>query len=134
AAAGGVGHFAVQLARQLGASRVIGTASERNHGFLRELGAEPVTYGEGLVSRVADLVGGDGKVDAVVDYVGGQALTDSVELVRDPARHASIVDPDQVLNQGGRYVFVRPNADQLAWLAQLASYGQLRIELERTYP
>ena len=57
AAAGGVGHFAVQLARQLGASRVIGTASERNHGFLRELGAEPVTYGEGLVSRVADLVG-----------------------------------------------------------------------------
>src|ERR1700754_3431696 len=43
AAAGGVGHLAVQIARELGAARVIGTASERNHDFLRELGAEPVT-------------------------------------------------------------------------------------------
>ena len=45
AASGGVGGFAVQIARHRGA-RVIGTASERNHDYLRELGAEPVTYGE----------------------------------------------------------------------------------------
>ncbi|MEU1161120.1 NADP-dependent oxidoreductase, partial [Streptomyces sp. NPDC005921] len=48
AAAGGVGTFAVQLAVARGA-RVIGTASERNHGLLRDLGALPVTYGPGLV-------------------------------------------------------------------------------------
>ena len=47
AAAGGVGHLAVQIARARGA-RVIGTAGERNHDYLRGLGAEPVTYGEGL--------------------------------------------------------------------------------------
>jgi NADPH:quinone reductase-like Zn-dependent oxidoreductase len=47
-AAGGVGVFAVQLARRAGA-RVIGTASQATFGFLRELGAEPVTYGDGLV-------------------------------------------------------------------------------------
>ncbi|MFE2381431.1 NADP-dependent oxidoreductase, partial [Streptomyces misionensis] len=47
AAAGGVGSLGVQIAVARGA-RVIGTASERNHEFLRSLGAEPVTYGEGL--------------------------------------------------------------------------------------
>jgi NADPH:quinone reductase-like Zn-dependent oxidoreductase len=47
-AAGGVGVAAVQLARARGA-RVIGTAGERNHDFLRSLGAEPTTYGPGLV-------------------------------------------------------------------------------------
>ncbi|MFH9351379.1 NADP-dependent oxidoreductase [Kitasatospora sp. NPDC017646] len=43
-AAGGVGTVAVQLARAWGAT-VIGTASERNHDYLRELGAVPITYG-----------------------------------------------------------------------------------------
>ena len=51
AAAGGVGSFGVQIAVARGA-RVIGTASERNHDYLRSLGAEPVAYGDGLVERV----------------------------------------------------------------------------------
>ncbi|MFE2144702.1 NADP-dependent oxidoreductase, partial [Streptomyces sp. NPDC059456] len=50
-AAGGVGSFGVQIARALGA-RVIGTASARNHDRLRELGCEPVEYGDGLAERV----------------------------------------------------------------------------------
>ena len=53
-AAGGVGSAAVQLARLRGA-RVIGTASEGNHEYLRSLGAEPVLYGEGLADRVRAL-------------------------------------------------------------------------------
>ncbi|HEY1178251.1 MAG TPA: NADP-dependent oxidoreductase, partial [Phytomonospora sp.] len=65
AAAGGVGTMAVQLARRLGAT-VIGTASERNHGFLREIGAEPTTNGEGLVERVRAL----GSVDRALDTAG----------------------------------------------------------------
>src|SRR5437879_5656517 len=51
AASGGVGSLAVQIAVAKGA-RVIGTASARNHDYLRELGAEPVEYGDGLVDRV----------------------------------------------------------------------------------
>jgi NADPH:quinone reductase-like Zn-dependent oxidoreductase len=51
AAAGGVGHLAIQLARELGAARVIGTASEDKHEFVRSLGGEPVVYGNGLVDR-----------------------------------------------------------------------------------
>ena len=59
AAAGGVGSLAVQIGRALGA-RVIGTASERNHAFLRSLGAEPVTYGPGGGPRGGPLAAGGG--------------------------------------------------------------------------
>jgi NADPH:quinone reductase-like Zn-dependent oxidoreductase len=133
AAAGGVGHLAVQLARELGAARVIGTASEPNHEFVRSLGGEPVSYGDGLLDRVATLVGGAGKVDAVLDFVGGDALAVSPELVRDRSRHVSIVDT-KVLDQGGKYVFVKPNHEQLDWLAQLAAAGTLRVEVQQALP
>lgn len=84
AAAGGVGSFAVQLARERDAS-VVGTASERNHDYLRSLGAIPVAYGEGLVDRVrAKAPQG---VDAALDAHGGdEAIQASVELVADRDR------------------------------------------------
>jgi NADPH:quinone reductase-like Zn-dependent oxidoreductase len=133
AAAGGVGHLAVQIARALGAARVIGTASLRNHEFVRSLGAEPIEYGPDLPQRLAKVVGGDGKVDAALDYVGGAALEQSPALVRSATRHASVVDP-KVLEQGGRYVFVRPDGEQLEVLAGLADSGRLRVEVSREFP
>ena len=66
-AAGGAGTVAVQLTIARGAT-VIGTASERNHDFLRSLGAEPTTYGTGLVERVRALA--PAGVDAVFDCAG----------------------------------------------------------------
>lgn len=133
AAAGGVGHLAVQVARILGASRVIGTASPRNHGFLRALGAEPVAYGDALVDNVAELVGGDGLVDVAFDCVGGAALNDSPALVRDPARIVSIVDTN-VLELGGRYAYAKPVAADLDWLAGQAGSGALKVEVQQTFP
>jgi len=127
AAAGGVGHLAVQLARTLGADEVIGTASPRNHDFVRSLGATPVAYGDRLVAEV-------GAVDAVVDTVGGQALAQSACLVRDPARLVSITDAQAVLRHGGRYVFVRPDGAGLARLGELAETGALRIEVQQEFP
>jgi NADPH:quinone reductase-like Zn-dependent oxidoreductase len=87
-AAGGVGSVAVQLARLRGA-RVIGTASERNHDFVRSLGAEPTTYGEGLVERVRALAP-DG-VDLAYD-TAGKGLPDLITLTGDPARVVTIAD------------------------------------------
>ena len=133
AAAGGVGHLAAQLAGLLGAGRVFGTASAANHDFLRSLGVQPLEYGDDLPKAVAAAAGGDGRVDAVLDYIGGQALQQSPELVRDPARHASVVDPG-VRAQGGRYVFVRPEAAQLTWLGGLVASGDLRVEIARKFP
>ncbi|WP_380284805.1 NADP-dependent oxidoreductase [Kitasatospora purpeofusca] len=130
AAAGGVGHLAVQLARAFGA-RVIGTAGERNHDYLRSLGAEPVRHGEGLADRVRALA--PRGVDAAVDLVGGDAVEVSAALVADPARIASVADFG-VRARGGRYVWVRPDAAGLAELAALADDGRLTVTVASTFP
>jgi NADPH:quinone reductase-like Zn-dependent oxidoreductase len=132
AAAGGVGHLAVQLARILGAGRVIGTASERNHDFLRDLGAEPVAYGDGLAERLRALA--PEGVDAALDAVGGDALALSARVVGKPERVTSIVDAKGVKERGGAYVFVKPNAADLAALAGFVADGRLTVHVERTFP
>ncbi|WP_093478974.1 MULTISPECIES: NADP-dependent oxidoreductase [unclassified Streptomyces] len=130
AAAGGVGSLAVQIAAHLGA-RVIGTASERNHDFVRGLGGEPVAYGDGLAERVRALA--PAGVDAVFDTIGGDTLRTSAELLAPGGRLASIADPE-VLGHGGRYCFVRPDAEDLATLAGLAEQGVLTVHVEETFP
>lgn len=130
AAAGGVGHLAVQLGRAFGA-RVIGTAGERNHDYLRALGAEPVAHGEGLAERVRALA--PGGVDAALDLVGGGAAELSAGLVADPARIASVADY-RVRALGGRYLWVRPDAAGLAELAALADAGRFTVTVASTFP
>jgi NADPH:quinone reductase-like Zn-dependent oxidoreductase len=127
-AAGGVGFFAVQIAAALGA-HVIGTASPRNHGFLKDAGAaEVLDYSAGPISRqLAE------PVDAVLDLVGGDILADAPRQVRDPARIASVVDP-AVNGMGGRYVFVRPDVHDLEELARMADAGQLRVSIAKAFP
>ncbi|OIJ98518.1 NADP-dependent oxidoreductase [Streptomyces monashensis] len=130
AAAGGVGSLGVQIAVAFGA-RVIGTASERNHGFLRELGAEPVAYGDGLADRVRELAP-DG-VDAALDFVGDGAVDVSQQLLKERERVASITDGEAAA-KGGHYVWVRPDAADLAALADLADAGRLTVRVEHTLP
>lgn len=128
AAAGGVGSFAVQIAVARGA-RVIGTASEANHEFLRGLGAEPVVYGAGLVERIKVLAP-DG-VSAAADFVGGQ-LDTSLAVLADAGRLASVADPG-VIEHGGRWIWVRPDGTQTARLAALADEGRLTVEVSQTF-
>ncbi|MEV1050584.1 NADP-dependent oxidoreductase [Streptomyces sp. NPDC049887] len=130
AAAGGVGSIAVQLARHFGA-RVIGTGSEPSHEYLRDLGAEPVAYGEGLAERVRALAP-DG-VSAVFDCVGGEALALSAGLLAEGGRIASIADPS-VTGLGGRYVFVRPNTADLYRLSELAEEEVVSVQVARVLP
>ncbi len=131
AAAGGVGSLGVQIAVALGA-RVIGTASERNHAYLRELGAEPVTYGEGLADRVRELA--PAGVDAVLDFVGEGAVAQSLPLVKQGDRIASIADGEAALGAGGHYVWVRPSAEDLTALGQLADAGKLAVHVDKAFP
>lgn len=130
AASGGVGRMAVQIARILGAD-VVGTAGERNHDRLRELGAAPLHYGDGLVERVRDVHPAD--VDAVLDLAGGTALDDSLALVGGRARITSIVDP-RVLELGGQYLFVRPDPAHLARLAAWVDAGRLQVDVGAVLP
>ncbi|MGW5397958.1 NADP-dependent oxidoreductase [Streptomyces sp. NPDC003952] len=128
-AAGGVGSLGVQIARALGA-RVIGTASARNHDRLRELGCEPVEYGDGLAERVRALAP-DG-VTVVADFVGG-VLDTTLAVLAEGGRHASIAD-NTVLGSGGQWMWVRPAGPDLAELGRLADAGQLTVTVAETFP
>jgi NADPH:quinone reductase-like Zn-dependent oxidoreductase len=137
---GGVGLNAVQLARLRGA-RVIATAGARNHDLLRELGAEPVTYGEGLADRVRAMA--PGGVDAALDLVGtDEAMDVSLDLVPDRDRIASIANFSRGPREGIRLLGGGPGADagdavRMAArpeLARLAGAGQLRVVVAATYP
>ena len=130
AAAGGVGSFAVQIARALGA-RVIGTASERNHEFLRSLGAEPVTYGEGLAERVRALA--PEGVDVVLDYVGGDSLDSVPQVLRDGGTVASITDRRARDELGGHYVWVRPSTTDLDALTRLIDDGAVKVDVAQVF-
>jgi NADPH:quinone reductase-like Zn-dependent oxidoreductase len=139
-AAGGVGLMAVQLARLRGA-RVIATASPRNHGLLRELGVEPVAYGEGLLDRVRSPAP-DG-VDAALDLVGtDEAMAVSLAVVADRDRIASIANFERAPREGVRLLGNGPGAEPgtdirdaaRADLARLAGDGSLRVVVGATYP
>lgn len=131
AAAGGAGSAAVQLARHRGAT-VVGTASPANHGYLRGLGAIPVSYGDGLVDRVH--AAAPGGVDAVLDAVGGQALRDSLALVADSSRIGTLVDHDAAEELGVRGVRAQRSAAQLAELVDLYERGVFDVTVRASYP
>lgn len=137
---GGVGLMAVQLARLRGA-RVIATASARRDALLRELGAEPVVYGEGLADRVRALAP-DG-VDVAIDLVGtDEAMDVSLALVADRDRIATIANFARGPSEGVKLLGGGPGADPgteirdaaRPELARLAGEGQLRVIVKETYP
>jgi NADPH:quinone reductase-like Zn-dependent oxidoreductase len=135
-AAGGVGGLVVQMARRRGV-RVIATASERNHEYLRSLGAEPVAYGEGLLDRVR-AVAPDG-VDAAVDAVGtDEAIDVSLELV--PARRVVSTaafqrrDDGIVLIGGGGDPGTEIRDAARPEVARLLASGELTLPIQSTYP
>lgn len=130
AAAGGVGTFAVQLAKAWGAT-VIGTASERNHDYLRSIGAIPVTYGEGLADRVRALA--PNGVDAALDAAGGDALRVSVDLVARKERIGTIVDFELAAQLGVRAIRSQRSAHRLAEVVELYKQRKLHIHISRSF-
>jgi NADPH2:quinone reductase len=139
-ASGGVGLLAVQLAVALGA-RVIGTAGAASHDELRRLGAEPVTYGDGLVERIRALAP-DG-VDAAIDAVGtDEAIDASLELVANRRRIATLAAAQRGLQVGIQALGGAPGADPGTEirdtarldLARRAGEGGITVHVEATYP
>ena len=138
--AGGVGLMAVQLATNIGAS-VVATAAERNHDLLRELGATPVVYGNGLADRVR--AAAPHGVTAAIDAAGSdEALDVSLELVADPARIASITGSDRRLGTGIKLLGYGPGQDAgteyrssvRSHLAELAGAGHVRVTVAKSFP
>jgi NADPH:quinone reductase-like Zn-dependent oxidoreductase len=134
---GGVGHLAVQLAVARGA-RVVATASARNQGFLRDLGAEPLDYEAGdVAARVRDLLGDSG-ADAAFDLFGGDAREDAFGGLRPGGRLASIARPPPEPRNGHHevnYIFVRPSGYDLGeHITPLVAEGRLRPHVEEAFP
>jgi NADPH2:quinone reductase len=138
--AGGVGIMAIQLAVADGAT-VIATGSDGSHELLRELGAEPVTYGAGLLERVRALA--PQGVDAALDLIGSDEAADvSMELVSDRARIVTIVGAGRAGTLGVQVIGGGPGADpgtELRAAARLdlvkrVEAGTLRVIVEATYP
>ncbi|WP_424185781.1 NADP-dependent oxidoreductase [Actinokineospora sp. G85] len=130
AAAGGVGTIAVQLAVRAGAT-VVGTASARNHDYVKSLGATPVEYGPGLVERVREAA--PQGVDAVLDLVGGESVAASLELVA-ANRIGTTVDDKAVAEHGIRRLRGARSTELLGELAALAAAGELKLEIAKTFP
>jgi len=132
AAAGGVGHFAVQLAKWKGA-RVIGTASTGNQAFLRTLGADDtIDY---TTTRFEEVVR---DADVVLDTMGGDTQQRSWKTLREGGILSTIlapppegaVPPEKRLG----YTFVQPNAEQLSEIATLIDAGKVRTVVETVLP
>lgn len=133
-AAGGVGVFAVQLARWAGAY-VIGTASARNSVLLQALGAnETIDY---TTTRFEDVVH---DVDLVFDLVGGDILQRSWQVIKPGGTLVSIVSPrpsvEEAKAHGVRMVWfiVKPNRDQLIPIGELIDRGLIRAIVETVFP
>jgi NADPH:quinone reductase-like Zn-dependent oxidoreductase len=86
---GGVGSTTTQVAKARGAT-VIASASEANQDYLREIGAIPVVYGEGMVDRVRALE--VKRIDAVLDAVGKTPIEDLISLAPEPSQVVSIAN------------------------------------------
>lgn len=133
-ASGGVGTMAIQLAKERGAT-VIGVASEKNHAYMKELGADhTITYQD---THVGNAVKGlfPGGVDLLFDCASGETLEQALTALKPKGKLVSILNQGQNLDKGidFSYVFVEPNSSQLDRLRELADAGKLSVYVSQKY-
>lgn len=136
AAAGGVGHLAVQIAKARGAY-VIGTARAAKHDFVRGLGADEVVD----YTRV-DFASVVGDVDVVVDAIGGEYGPRSVRTLREGGIVVSLASPAEArlaeearpLGRRAQFMIVEPDQAGLREIAALVAAGGLRPEIDTVLP
>ncbi|MFE5622497.1 NADP-dependent oxidoreductase [Streptomyces virginiae] len=132
AAAGGVGHLAVQIAKARGAY-VIGTASAAKHDVLRELGADEL-----IDYRSVDFAEAVADVDVVLDALGGETAERSLKVLRPGGHLVSLPGPDSVPagadGVNASWVLVDPDLRGLEAIADLADKGLLKPLVETVLP
>jgi NADPH:quinone reductase-like Zn-dependent oxidoreductase len=156
--AGGVGTFAIQIAKWLGA-HVTTTASKRGEALVRSLGCDEV-----IDYTVQDISSAHGQFDAGFDLIGGKTLDQMFEVMKPGTRIVSVAaipEPQTAIRDLGgrralsaifwlisygirsrarragisyRYLFMHPSGRDLALLAELVEQGKLKVIVDRTYP
>lgn len=132
-AAGGVGAFAVQIARWHGAY-VIGTASSENRDFLLRLGANEV-----IDYRHVPFEQAVRDVDVVLDTIGGETRERSWQVLKPSGLLISLPGPipereAAAQNKRGVFFIVKPNREQLGRIAALIDSGAIRPVIAETIP
>jgi NADPH:quinone reductase-like Zn-dependent oxidoreductase len=133
-ASGGIGSTTVQLAVARGA-RVIGAASAASQDYLRLLGAEPVTYGEGMAGRVRALAP-DG-VDVALDVAGNGVLPELIELAGGAEHVITLADFDGAKEHSVKFSngYTDGNAfHALAQVGELTEAGRFWLPVDKTFP
>ena len=136
AAAGGVGHLAVQIAKARGAY-VIGTASAAKHGFLRELGVD-----EAIDYREVDFAEAVRDVDVVLDTIGGDYQLRSLRTLRPggilvstlPSPAPGLWEEAERLGVRAKLILVEADHAGMQAIADLAESGALRATIAGTFP
>jgi NADPH:quinone reductase-like Zn-dependent oxidoreductase len=156
--AGGVGTFAIQIAKWLGA-HVTTTASQRGEALVRSLGCDEV-----IDYTAQDISKAGGRFDAGFDLIGGKTLEQMFEIMKPKTRIVSIAalpEPQTAIKDLGgsrtltamfwiisygirsrarradisyRYLFMHPSGTDLAQLAELVEQGKLKVTVDKTYP
>jgi NADPH:quinone reductase-like Zn-dependent oxidoreductase len=130
---GGVGTFAIQIAKARGA-RVIATASTANQDLLKQLGADvAIDYTKQKFEDVAK------DVDVVLDSIGKDTLARSYGVARKGGFIVSLVarpDRDELKKRGirGAALSVEPNSDELAQIGKLIDEGKIKVIVSQTFP
>jgi NADPH:quinone reductase-like Zn-dependent oxidoreductase len=132
AGAGGVGIFAIQIAKSLGAY-VVTTASGKNVEFLKSLGAdEVINYTEQEFNDILN------HFDLVVDSIGGEVQSKSYQVLKEKGKLVSIVQPPSEeeakgYNVQAGFLWLEPNGKQLQKLADLYVSGKLKPVIGETF-
>ncbi|WP_423149652.1 NADP-dependent oxidoreductase [Rubrolithibacter danxiaensis] len=134
-ASGGIGTMAIQLAKEKGAT-VIGVASEKNHVYMKELGADyTVDYKETDLAAAIKRISPEG-VDLIFDAASGETLQKSLDTLKPKGKLVSILNHGNDLPEtiNFHYVFVEPNSKELAALAEMAEKGHLKVPVSARFP
>jgi NADPH:quinone reductase-like Zn-dependent oxidoreductase len=136
-ASGGVGHFAVQIAKVLGAE-VTAVTSNRNVDFVKELGADKV-----IDYRKEDFTRGGERYDLVFDAVSMSSFGACKRILMSSGRYVNTLPNATIVAQvltsflpgrKARSMWVRPSAADIAWMMEQVRSGTVRVVIEQTYP
>jgi NADPH:quinone reductase-like Zn-dependent oxidoreductase len=133
-ASGGVGTFAVQLAKYKGA-KVIAVASKKNHEYLKSLGADHcIDYKEGNIPEKVKAIEKDG-VPLVFDAVGGDATEIGAKCLQSKGRLVSVASQGDELAKdvNFKFVFVQPNSRELDHIREMVEAETLKVPIQKVY-
>ncbi len=136
-ASGGVGHFAVQIAKVFGAE-VTAVTSGRNAEFVKGLGADKV-----IDYSKEDFTKGSGLYDLVFDAVSMSSFGACKRVMTDSGRYVNTLPNATILLQlitgflpgkKARSMWVKPSASDMAWMMEQIKAGRVGVVIERSYP